>query len=230
METHAATAATRSWRPRPAAVRARASLWARRPDRGWASPALRQPRPAELPPRRGDHRRAGIPGSFADMLREVKASESNPPLYYVLAWGWAKAFGTGEVGTALALGALRRGHDPGRLSDRPRAGEPAGRADRRGARRRQPDADLVLAGGPLLRAAGLLLRALAALLPARPATAGAAGTWRSGRWPRRSRSAATTSPSSRSRSRRPGCLVALRAGAARVCSPDRLDRRGRGWR
>jgi hypothetical protein len=39
-----------------------------------------------------------IPGSFLHMLREVKASESNPPLYYVLAWGWAKAFGTGEVG------------------------------------------------------------------------------------------------------------------------------------
>ena len=39
-----------------------------------------------------------IPGSFVDMLREVKGSESNPPLYYVLAWGWAKAFGTGEVG------------------------------------------------------------------------------------------------------------------------------------
>jgi 4-amino-4-deoxy-L-arabinose transferase-like glycosyltransferase len=39
-----------------------------------------------------------IPGSFAHMLREVKASESNPPLYYVLAWAWAKAFGTGEVG------------------------------------------------------------------------------------------------------------------------------------
>ena len=32
------------------------------------------------------------------MLHAVKASESNPPLYYVLAWGWAKAFGTGEVG------------------------------------------------------------------------------------------------------------------------------------
>ena len=28
----------------------------------------------------------------------MKGSESNPPLYYVLAWGWAKAFGTGEVG------------------------------------------------------------------------------------------------------------------------------------
>jgi mannosyltransferase len=39
-----------------------------------------------------------IPGSFADMLRQVRGSESNPPLYYVLAWGWAKAFGTGEVG------------------------------------------------------------------------------------------------------------------------------------
>ena len=37
-----------------------------------------------------------IPGSFADMLRDVKGSESNPPLYYVLAWAWAKAFGTGE--------------------------------------------------------------------------------------------------------------------------------------
>ncbi|HWO17058.1 MAG TPA: glycosyltransferase family 39 protein [Solirubrobacterales bacterium] len=38
-----------------------------------------------------------IPGSFGQMLHEVKASESNPPLYYVLAWGWAKAFGNGEV-------------------------------------------------------------------------------------------------------------------------------------
>jgi uncharacterized membrane protein len=32
------------------------------------------------------------------MLHEVKASESNPPLYYVLAWGWAKAFGRDEFG------------------------------------------------------------------------------------------------------------------------------------
>lgn len=38
-----------------------------------------------------------IPGGFAHMLEEVKRSESNPPLYYVLAWGWAKLFGTGEV-------------------------------------------------------------------------------------------------------------------------------------
>jgi 4-amino-4-deoxy-L-arabinose transferase-like glycosyltransferase len=39
-----------------------------------------------------------IPGSFEDMLHRVKTSESNPPLYYVLSWGWAKAFGTGEFG------------------------------------------------------------------------------------------------------------------------------------
>jgi hypothetical protein len=39
-----------------------------------------------------------IPGSFAHMLRAVRDSESNPPLYYVLAWGWAKVFGSGEVG------------------------------------------------------------------------------------------------------------------------------------
>jgi mannosyltransferase len=39
-----------------------------------------------------------IPGSLAHMLGEVKRSESNPPLYYVVAWAWAKAFGTGEVG------------------------------------------------------------------------------------------------------------------------------------
>ena len=32
------------------------------------------------------------------MLREVRASESNPPLYYVLAWAWSKLFGTGAVG------------------------------------------------------------------------------------------------------------------------------------
>jgi 4-amino-4-deoxy-L-arabinose transferase-like glycosyltransferase len=39
-----------------------------------------------------------LPGSFGEMLHSVKVSESNPPLYYVLSWGWAKAFGTGEVG------------------------------------------------------------------------------------------------------------------------------------
>jgi mannosyltransferase len=39
-----------------------------------------------------------LPGSFLHMLRRVKESESNPPLYYVAAWVWSKLFGTGEVG------------------------------------------------------------------------------------------------------------------------------------
>jgi mannosyltransferase len=39
-----------------------------------------------------------LPGSFAHMLRAVRDSESNPPLYYVLAWVWVKVFGSGEVG------------------------------------------------------------------------------------------------------------------------------------
>jgi 4-amino-4-deoxy-L-arabinose transferase-like glycosyltransferase len=39
-----------------------------------------------------------IPGSLADMLHQVRTSESNPPLYYLLAWGWAKVFGSSEFG------------------------------------------------------------------------------------------------------------------------------------
>jgi hypothetical protein len=35
---------------------------------------------------------------FGDMLGELPDSESTPPLYYVLAWLWAKVFGLGEVG------------------------------------------------------------------------------------------------------------------------------------
>ena len=50
-----------------------------------------------------------LPGSFGHMLHEVKTSESNPPLYYVLAWSWAKAFGRDEWGIrslSALLGAL----------------------------------------------------------------------------------------------------------------------------
>jgi mannosyltransferase len=39
-----------------------------------------------------------LPGTFGHMLHEVVTSESNPPLYYVLAWGWAKGFGRSEWG------------------------------------------------------------------------------------------------------------------------------------
>jgi mannosyltransferase len=36
--------------------------------------------------------------SFGDMLSRLPSAESNPPLYYVLAWIWSSPFGTGEVG------------------------------------------------------------------------------------------------------------------------------------
>lgn len=39
-----------------------------------------------------------LPGGLSHLFHEVRVSESNPPLYYLLAWGWAKAFGLGEVG------------------------------------------------------------------------------------------------------------------------------------
>lgn len=39
-----------------------------------------------------------LPGSFVHLLNQIRYSESNPPLYYVISWGWAKVFGLGEVG------------------------------------------------------------------------------------------------------------------------------------
>src|SRR3954454_17852848 len=36
--------------------------------------------------------------SFGSMISGVVSGESTPPLYYVLAWVWAKVFGSGEVG------------------------------------------------------------------------------------------------------------------------------------
>jgi uncharacterized membrane protein len=35
---------------------------------------------------------------FGDMLSTIPRTESTPPLYYVLAWVWAKVFGTSEAG------------------------------------------------------------------------------------------------------------------------------------
>ena len=42
-----------------------------------------------------------IHGSFTHMLHAVARVESTPPLYYMLAWGWSRIFGTGEVGLRL---------------------------------------------------------------------------------------------------------------------------------
>jgi mannosyltransferase len=38
-----------------------------------------------------------VASSFSDMIGALPSSESAPPLYYVLAWGWARAFGSGEA-------------------------------------------------------------------------------------------------------------------------------------
>ncbi len=146
-----------------------------------------------------------IPGSFSDMLHAVKNSESNPPLYYVLAWGWAKAFGTHEVGLRSLSALLGTATVPLAYCIGAELAQPPRRPDRRRACRGQPDVDLVLAGGPLLRrcwSSSAPSRCSSSFAPCAPA---AAATSPSGRSPRRSPSAATTSPSSRSRSRRSGC-------------------------
>jgi len=38
-----------------------------------------------------------VDGSLADVFRGVVDTESTPPLYYVLAWGWGQVFGTDEA-------------------------------------------------------------------------------------------------------------------------------------
>jgi mannosyltransferase len=39
-----------------------------------------------------------LPGGLGHLLHEIRVSESNPPLYYLLAWAWSHAFGFGETG------------------------------------------------------------------------------------------------------------------------------------
>jgi hypothetical protein len=35
---------------------------------------------------------------LTEMLRMIPKTESTPPLYYILAWGWSRVFGDGEIG------------------------------------------------------------------------------------------------------------------------------------
>jgi uncharacterized membrane protein len=46
-----------------------------------------------------------VNGGFLEVFRRVAAHETTPPLYFVLAWGWGKVFGTGEF-ELRALSAL----------------------------------------------------------------------------------------------------------------------------
>src|SRR3954454_9388894 len=39
-----------------------------------------------------------LKGSLSHALDTIPKTESPPPLYYVLGWGWAKLFGTSESG------------------------------------------------------------------------------------------------------------------------------------
>ena len=104
--------------------------------------------------------------SFGSMLSSMVVHETNPPLYFVLGWLWARVFGTGEVGLRSLSALLGTAVIPiaylcGRELVSRRAGPGGGRA--RGA---QPVHDLVLPGGPGVHAAGRALRRLAAVLRA----------------------------------------------------------------
>ena len=56
-----------------------------------------------------------------EVLRAVQASESNPPVYYLLLSAWEKIFGSGEVGIKSLSAARRDGGDPDRLPGHARA-------------------------------------------------------------------------------------------------------------
>ena len=153
----------------PDTVASRRRLDSGLPRRARRGDALREPRRAELPPRRGDHGRPRDPRQLHRHAERGQAQRVESAALLLPRLGLGKGVRHRRIRAALALGPLRPRHRSGRLRDRHRALEQARRADRGGPGRRQPDADLVLAGGPLLRGAGLLLRRLAALLRPRPA-------------------------------------------------------------
>ena len=74
----------------------------------------------------------------SEMLHGIGRGESSPPLYYVLAWLWARAFGTGAIGLRSLSALLGTADDPRGLGARAPARRRARRAPRRGIRRREP--------------------------------------------------------------------------------------------
>ena len=81
------------------------------------------------------------------MLGLIPQTESTPPLYYCVAWVWARLFGYGEAGLRSLSAVAGVLTVPVAFARRREAGLAARRSDRRGADRLQPAADLVLAGG-----------------------------------------------------------------------------------
>ncbi len=60
------------------------------------------------------------------MLGQLPHVESTPPLYYCVAWLWARIFGFGPAGLKLAVGRMRHSNDPDRVSGYRQAARRAG--------------------------------------------------------------------------------------------------------
>ncbi len=145
---------------------------------------------------------------FWHAMDAVGFSESAPPLYYAVAWVWTQLTGTGEFGLRSISALAGVATVPVAYLARRRAAQPSRRPRRRRAGRGQPDAALVLAGGPRLRALLAARRRFRSSTSSARWARAAAVTSPAGGSRRRWRWRPTTSPSSRSPPRRPGCCAA----------------------
>ena len=118
--------------------------------------------------------------SFGGMLHAWSGYEGNPPLYLILAWIWARVFGTGEAGLRSLSAVLGVGVDPAHLPQWARACLAPRGPRRRRLRGRQPVSHLVLAGGPRVHAARVHVcrhRCCSSPGPGAPRAAGALIGW-----------------------------------------------------
>ena len=88
---------------------------------------------------------------FGTMLVQIPDSEGTPPVYYALGWGWARVFGSDEVGIR-SLSALIGTLTILVVFAAARRSRPSGRGCSQPAWRRQPAARVVFAGSPCVRA------------------------------------------------------------------------------
>ena len=128
---------------------------------------LRPARHPELPPRRGDHGDAGDPRQLRSDAAQGEGERVESAALLRRRLGLGARLRARRMGHPLALGAGRVADRAARLPDRPAAGGPPRRPRPHRHPRLLPDADLVLAGGAVLRLPGPLRRALVLLLPAR---------------------------------------------------------------
>ena len=111
---------------------------------------------------------ADVHFSPGKMLGLLPQNETTPPLFYCVAWVWARVFGFGEFAlrSLPALAGVAR--VPGDVRRDREARQPARGRRRRGADRLQPVPGLVLAGVPALQADGAAERGQPARLRLRP--------------------------------------------------------------